>query len=150
MEYSAPIVGAHFRPPAKALLQALGLNQKLWLRHDPENEYSNEALAVHLRTEDISPAIHAEIELHCSGAGYDLAQIMEQSEWQLGYIAESSNKKQGHLAVDFREAVGVPSGSLPGKLGFDMTGAPSFVIDSDAIIQADDNEQTTETSDEEE
>jgi hypothetical protein len=40
------MVGMHFRPPAKAVLEALPVGTTLWLRREPENPYDANAVQV--------------------------------------------------------------------------------------------------------
>ena len=47
--HSIPLVGAHFRPPAKALIQSLPVGQVLRLSREPDNQYDTNAIQVWLR-----------------------------------------------------------------------------------------------------
>lgn len=140
--YSAPIVGAHFRPPAKAILQVLPADCPLVLRHDPENEFSTEAIAVYLRSADIPESARPELEIHGPGYGFSLESILAQAEWHLGYIAEIGNKKQGPEAEEFRNCLGLPGpgAEWPARLGFNATGNPMAKVDGD-LLQASDEEE---------
>lgn len=140
--YSAPIVGSHWRPPAKAILQVLPANCPLVLRHDPENEFSTEAIAVYLRSADIPQSAHQELELHGPGYGFSLESILAQAEWHLGYIAEIGNKKDGAAAQEFRETLGLPGAEQerPATLGFGPTGNALAKVDSAALQQSDEEE----------
>lgn len=83
---SAPLVGMRFRPPALTILQGLGMDQPLRLRREPENEYDENAIAVHLPEgwESVDPDLAKEAEAEATAAGGSLP-----ASPQLGYIARS-------------------------------------------------------------
>lgn len=126
---TAPLVGAHFRPPAKALLQILPNGHPLELRADPENEYSSIAIGVWLRSATIPATAYEELALHVGGMGHSVEDILTQSEWHLGYVCEVGNKKQGAQAVEFRQIVGWKADLvLPATLAFDAAGMPLVAV----------------------
>lgn len=98
------IVGAHFRPPAKAILQILPANCPLYIVPEPTNEYDPNALKVEVLTRDLPDGIDAELTALAAGYGFDAAMIRERDRWHLGYVprkdAESiklSGETLGHL-----------------------------------------------------
>lgn len=80
------IVGAHFRPPAKALLQVLPLGLPLMLIAEPSNEHDPDAIRVEVVTSDIPLEQHTYLNTLAAGYGYDLDSILAQDSWHLGYI----------------------------------------------------------------
>ena len=122
----APIVGAQFRPPAKALLAALPQGTPLRLQAEPDNEYDSLAVAVWLDSEAIPASCHEELKLHLAGYGFDLEQVLTQPSWHLGFIPANTNKKQGHYGAAIREAMPKDTGLEPVQAMFDfmMDGSP--------------------------
>lgn len=86
--HSAPLVGMHFRPPAKAILQALPSDYPLELRPEPTNPYDENAVAVWFDAAKLSTAAKEELRQTLPGHGGDLDDLIEQRFWQLGYIAK--------------------------------------------------------------
>src|SRR5882672_10420402 len=89
------IVGAHFRPPAKALLACLPAGHPLWLRPEPTNEYDENAVQVLLHSASLQPLlaepfIKDELERQLSGQGFDLEQVFAEPEWHLGYLPKAA------------------------------------------------------------
>ena len=81
-----PIVGAYYRPPARALIDALPVGAALLLRPESTNEYDPHAVAVYLPTENLNDASIAALRESLPSHGIEVDQILESSEWQLGYI----------------------------------------------------------------
>lgn len=92
-KFLTPIVGAGFRPPAKALLAALPQGAPLRLVREPENPYDGLAIRV-----ECSPdALNAEatqrddFQLMLAGYGFDMAAIQAAAYWHLGYVPKTHN-----------------------------------------------------------
>ena len=81
-----PIVGAGFRPPAKAILQVLPLGAALTLRREPGNLYDANAIQVICPTSSIPDDSAETLDLLAQGFGFDIGTIMQEPEWHLGYI----------------------------------------------------------------
>jgi hypothetical protein len=81
-----PIVGAFYRPPAKALIEALSIGTPLELIAEPDNQYDPNAIAVYLRTVDIPPNAYDKLEEILPPYGYSLEQVMNEEIFHLGYI----------------------------------------------------------------
>jgi hypothetical protein len=116
-----PIVGAHFRPPAKAILQTLDGGAPLILRREPENPYDPNAIAVWVTSHTLST--FADLDALASNLpffGHELEQVLNQEEWHLGYIPA---KEAIHLAPLF------PEEDVEGKLAFTATGAPAIAFE---------------------
>jgi len=97
-----PIVGAFYRPPAKAILDALPQDTTLLLRAEPENPHDSYAVMVVLRSADISegPAREKLAET-LPNFGFDLDEIMAQEEWHIGYIPRTvAPQVQSQLIID--------------------------------------------------
>lgn len=95
----SPIVGAHFRPPAKLLLTILPINSPLHLDPDPDNPYDPNAVKVLIFPAD--PAIATSLSLLSSeerkqellGMGVSLEDLLTLPSIQLGFLPSSSNQK---------------------------------------------------------
>lgn len=86
MAESYPIVGSFYRPPAKALIQSLPVGTPLTVRAEPDNPVDPNAIAVWLKSKDLTEAALAELDMLLSGFGYTIQQILDSKEWQLGYL----------------------------------------------------------------
>jgi hypothetical protein len=115
---SFPIVGAHYRPPAKTLLGVLSLGTKLTLMAEPENQYDPNAVAVWLNATDIKREAYDLLEEELPAFGFDLAQIIDLENWHLGYIPKA-------MAAKLRE-VGAVTPDNPVEVTFSLspTGEP--------------------------
>lgn len=83
---SYPIVGAHFRPPAKAILQVLPQGAALVLRREPENIYDFNAIQVIVPTSSIPDDQMSTLDILALGYGSGIDIIMQEPEWHVGYI----------------------------------------------------------------
>lgn len=117
------IVGDHFRPPAKALLKVLPFGTPLQLVAEPSNPYDPNAVKVMLQSKDIPHTLKDNFEIEAAKYGFDFAQLMEQSEWQLGYIPRD---RAADLAGTFSETE-----PTIGTLGAMTTGKPAIVVQLD-------------------
>lgn len=118
--HSAPLVGAHFRPPARAILSAIPAGHPLLLRPEPSNPYDPNAIAVWFDAETIrhSPDIISELEVTAPPMGADMEGIFEQRFWQVGYVAKEIAAKHQSAITD---ALDVPEG-YPANLSFSGSG----------------------------
>jgi len=85
--YQIPIVGMHFRPPAKAFMQVLPSKHQLILKPEPENKFDSNAIAVYALSADLPADLHEELNILATPMGYSIEDILQSPEWQLGYIA---------------------------------------------------------------
>jgi hypothetical protein len=107
-----PIVGSHYRPPAKAILSILPLGQELLLIPEPENEHDPNAIAVWIEGQKITTNMDMdEVEIIFSRHGLSIEEIISRS-WHLGYIPREIAKD---LAL---------SGPTSGTLCFGANGGP--------------------------
>jgi hypothetical protein len=118
-QHTLPLVGSHFRPPAKALLQVLPSGTELILRAEPGNPYDPNAVQVLLPTANIPEDVEQELEIHALGHGYDLPQIKAQDEWHVGYVkATEALWLQKHITSD-----------TTCQLGFLMNGNYAIIVE---------------------
>lgn len=92
----SPLVGAHFRPPAKALLASLPAGTILLLDPEPSNQYDSHALGVWINPQEAIPQgsmIANGLEPILPEWGSDLAQLWAEPRVQLGYACAASNSK---------------------------------------------------------
>ena len=118
--YQVPVVGMHFRPPAKAILQVLPSDFPLGIEMEPDNEYDRNAIKVMVKSEDIPKDSHNDLGSLAAGYGFTLDQIMEQPAWHLGYV------KATH-AAELAALLGGPAPAFKfnkGSLSFDHKGLP--------------------------
>jgi len=112
---SAPLVGAHFHPPAKALLSVLRTGSALELRREPDNPYDPNAIGVWLHLADLDYDVLID-EDALAGYGFTADDMVPPR--QLGHIAA----KTGEAAT---LAPLLDAGEAPvATLAFNMTGAP--------------------------
>ena len=103
-----PIVGAFYRPPAKALIEALAVGTPLMLLAEPENEFDKNAVAVWLKSSDIPEASKEKLEESLPPFGFDMEKITAQDSWHLGYIPkEMAAMLRSSGAVGTEEPVNV-------------------------------------------
>lgn len=114
---SYPIVGAYYRPPAKAILQVLPGGAPLRLRPEPSNRFDPDAVQVCVSTDAIPESQHQELELLASGHGMSLEDILAQEEWHIGYVPRGCGLAQ-ELAGEDAE----------GRLTFGMKGEPMVEV----------------------
>ena len=126
----APIVGAHFHPPAKLILQILPLNQSLILDPEPDNPYDPDAIKVMVKPTSIKiPEAQAEKiadELISYGSNWE--DVMEKDLLHIGYIPKSGAKTarvDGQASpgnIEFLDAMSQPNWKA--SLTFSAMGQP--------------------------
>ena len=114
------IVGAHFRPPAKAIVQVLPSGCPLQVIPEPDNPYDANALKVCVMTSDIPEDQHQALDELAAGYGSSWADIAVQEQWHLGYIPRTD-------AVNL--APQLSGETAIGELTFNMRGAPAISLD---------------------
>lgn len=85
--FHVPLVGSHFRPPAKALLASLPAGHPLELRPEPQNPYDPNAIAVYLDSHTLPQEAREELLNTLDGSGFDLDDVLEQRDFHVGYMA---------------------------------------------------------------
>ena len=86
--FIAPVVGMHFRPPAKAILKFLQSDAALTLQREPENPYDPNAVMVFVDVTQIPEELRPELDETSQPYGFTLEDLFVQREWHLGYIAK--------------------------------------------------------------
>lgn len=116
-----PIVGAHFRPPAKAIVQILRVDQPIYLVREPDNEYDPNAVKVVWKSSDLHPDDEETLTGQAAGYGFDAEMIKNVEEWHLGYLPAVYMSIYANL---------FPSTPLQGKVSFTPEGktAVSFTL----------------------
>lgn len=134
---SAPLVGMHFRPPAKAILQSLPTGYPLELRPEPSNPYDQNAIAVWIDARFLSNDAIDELTSTLPGSGHDIEELLSQRWWHIGYMArEDAAKHQqdiGFALQALREDAltndGLVLTGYPAKLSFNGEGKPHLTFD---------------------
>lgn len=118
-EWFVHLVGAHFRPPAEAVLAVLPAGCALEIRPEPDNPHDSNALAVWLRTANIPPTSYPQLTERLPGYGTSIENLLLEEEIQLGYVARS---EAGEIAARITGQI------APGRLSFSERGKPKIVI----------------------
>lgn len=127
MSYSAPLVGAYFRPPAQAVLSQLPSGAALLIEREPLNPYDHKACRVllpgfsetgaykQLYLDLMEAALPDGIERNHKGEWYqsDLTDPLH-----LGYIGSKTGHAEAVCAVMQERSVT----SLPASLAFNPSG----------------------------
>lgn len=132
-----PLVGAHFRPPAKWVLEVLPAGASLRLQPEPGNPYDPNAIQVWVRPQAIPAEARAELEGILAGAGWSLEELLSLEELQLGYVGDSKGKVclkegwPGNAEVHALQTPGEASwNDLDATLGAMPTGHPAVRVET--------------------
>ena len=124
-----PIVGAHYRPPAKTIIDCLPVGAKLFMEAEPTNPYDGNAVAVYIRSENIPQSAYETLEEHLANVGISLNELLSQEFWHLGYIPKN-------LAAQLRLNNIVPLDyKMEGTIGFSPSGKPMIRFEDAIAIQ---------------
>lgn len=141
VQLTAPIVGMHFRPPAKDVIALLPAGVKLELRRQPDNEYDPFAVQVFLHgfapdadgaATEVFYALATSRQLERGDTTFDVLVEMLISEegWtdplQLGYI---DSKKTGMAKLFSEHMDAQAQSSVKATLSFGLTGNPMAVTE---------------------
>lgn len=88
-----PIVGAFYRPPAKALIEVLAVGTPLQLIAEPDNQYDPNAIAVWLETANVPAGAETRLEELLPQFGMDMETILSETAWHLGYVPKEMAAK---------------------------------------------------------
>lgn len=130
------LVGMHFRPPAKQVLECLPSGAELVLSPEPENPYDPDALRVLVWPSAIPAELHSMLDERLQGTGTDIAEFLAMDEpFWLGYVAASGGKplaKAGMGAEGNKEFLALMAGSPAhsAKLAFAASGLPLVMLSS--------------------
>jgi hypothetical protein len=133
-ELCGVLVGMHFRPPAKLVLESLASGTPLSLRAEPTNEYDEWAVAVLVEPAAIPASQHERLASELPGCGWDLQELLGLPELHLGYLASGKNKIlqqiSGSVANSIfcqaREIISWEECSI--RLGFAASGHPLVLL----------------------
>ena len=78
---TTPIVGAHFRPPAKQLLEVLPIGTPMLLRAEPDNPYDENAIQVLVSLSKTYPISQwAVLAAALEGTGYTPQDLIDHAK----------------------------------------------------------------------
>lgn len=133
--FHVPLVGSHFRPPAKVLLASLPAGHPLELRPEPSNPYDPNAIAVYLDAHTLPAEAKEELVNTLDGSGFDLDDLHEQRDFHVGYMARE-HAAEHHVNIglainaikedSFASGEGPFADGLEAKLSF--SGAGNYLI----------------------
>ena len=135
--FVVPLVGAHFRPPAKTIIQSLPAGYTLELRPEPSNPYDANAVAVWFDASHLTQDAKDELESTLPGSGSNLDDLLEQRFWQLGYLAKEHAALhqeriafmiEGHNEDAAVSGEGFLWSGFPCKLSFTGAGQPAVIF----------------------
>jgi hypothetical protein len=118
------LVGSHFHPPAKALLEVLPEGFPFGLQPDPFNKYDPQAIKVMIEPEDLAEAIEdlptparEVLETNLNGFGLSIDQILQWPEpFHCGHVGASEGKPAKAEKADGTNEVWSELGSPDGAL----------------------------------
>jgi len=134
--FTVPLVGAHFHPPAKWVLPCLPAGIILRLEPDPGNPYDEFAIRVLCASESIPVGQHEMLAEALVGTAFELADVLAAGEIWLGFVAKKvPDGTKNNLDVH-ELAKGPGWASLQTRLHFDLAGKPVvWVSDENAKPQ---------------
>ena len=116
---STPIVGAHFRPPAKQVCALLSNDHPLRFEREPTSPYDDNAVKVLVDLTDMNEEEFWEnLKPHLDGAGVSRDEV-EVPDFHLGYV-DSKKTGNAQAVCEAMQAGYEPSATLTR----DMAGAP--------------------------
>jgi hypothetical protein len=111
------IVGAFYRPPAKAVLTVLQAGAKLRVIPEPDNPHDENAQKVAVSPNQILEDQHTNLQYLITGHGMELGEILEMESIHLGYLPRDEAE---------RLVSKIPDEGLDGELAFTLEGAPAI------------------------
>lgn len=150
LKFEANLVGMHFRPPAKDVVNNLAANTELLVQRQPDNPYDTNALQVLLvgfceggqneaaweaskqaKWEELGGSEDGEGEIEDMEQFNDYCATTLTDPLPLGYICngEKTGGKKANMISPQMDAVGMVS--VPGRLSFDERGGPIVVIEAE-------------------
>jgi len=125
------LVGMHFRPPAKQVLEHLPAGALLMLRAEPDNPYDPAAVSVWISPSEVPEGQRPELDIKLPGTGTDPEDFWQTPEIMLGYLGASGGKPlvkaiqaEGQPLAGNGEALD-EDGRLPTcRLTFGLSGLP--------------------------
>lgn len=127
------LVGAHFMPPAKGLLECLPSGSPLRLVPEPDNPHDPEAIKVFVSIDAVPEDLRAELDFRLGGFGFTLEDIMAEPEWCLGHVAASDGKPlaKANLTIGTKDILPplLAGRVTSATLGFLGDGAPTIILE---------------------
>jgi hypothetical protein len=134
--FTTMLVGAHFVPPAKLVLEHLASGTELILEPYEDNPYDSSAVRVLLDPGLIPESQHGALDEKLPGAGSDMETLLQGEPLALGHVASSGGKPLAKAnasgpiqyvgTLEVREAL--TQAWHEAKLGFDPAGLPVIYI----------------------
>ena len=134
-KFILPIMGSHFRPPAKVVLQALPAQHPLQLRPEPTNPYDQNAVAVWIDANTVPDDALEELRHTLPANGSNIEDFLEQRYWHLGYMpkAQAADHQEpiallieGHNVDATVSGIGFLWDGFPATLTFTSEGKPAI------------------------
>lgn len=125
--YTSTLVGAHFRPPAKAVIAHLPANAHLELTPEPENPHDEFAIQVIVSPEEVPEDEYEALRADLAASGFDLDELLEGPAVQLGYIGSKPGKfgiLPGITYAPELQPLLIASEDYKATLSFDLGGDP--------------------------
>jgi hypothetical protein len=128
--YMSLLVGAHFRPPAKAVIESLPAGAELTLEPEPENQYDEYAIKVLVRAEAVPASQQDDLREKCLLMGADWDELLLATEpLHLGYLISATNKKLGAWTPNTIISDVLSRGpDWTARLGFSDKGEPMVIV----------------------
>ena len=129
------LVGAHFRPPAKLIIEALRAGTPLVLIPEPENPYDTNAIRVELPAGSIPESQHDQLRAALPSMGFDLDELLASPDRLfLGYVAASGGKPLAQAGltqgnIEFAKAIGL-DWPASARLGFLPDGRATLTLEA--------------------
>ena len=147
-ELLVPLVGAHFRPPAKQVLQCLPAGARLGLVPEPENAYDSKAIKVTVACEaEVPSRQYDNLRALLEGTGTELEELIGGGtvapDLQLGYIADSDGKQLSASRLPGNREVGqmMAAGLVEATLAFGADGKPQVRVRPAQAEDEDDGDE---------
>ncbi len=142
-ELLIPLVGMHFRPPAKTVVDHLPAGCPLGLVPEPENPYDPKAIKVLLTVTDLGEQVlspSGELANALLGTGWDLEGLLAEGQIQLGYLADSDGKicRANGDPGNAQAAAMMAEGPVTATFAFLVRAAPGVKLIPRAEGQAED------------
>ena len=122
---TAEVRGMGFRPPAKAIIEALRPGAELKLVREPSNEYDPHAVQVWVEPSQVREEDHENLAIGLGGYGQTLETFLEAPQWFLGYVGKE-------WAQHVSPILAQPGVEYTAKLGFNAKGKPTAEIKVEA------------------
>lgn len=138
------LVGTHFHPPAKTLLEALPAGCPLELLAEPDNPYDENAVKCQLGPEwadwlmEQAPSVRESLEASLPNQGATLEQVLSTLPLMLGHVGASGGKPLAKAGGEAgmptlsgnRELLEAgPNWPLPAKLAFSPAGTSIIEVE---------------------